>query len=134
MAKRYFTKTSTYVLPKWEFFYHWVDAIHVNSDLFENDIKVLDAKLHITIKPETWYWIKHTMGLFFPTYSAGQVSALYKENLWWEFTSGEWNTTIDSQGNPYGQGLNFILLHGVPMAPYASDIIYNAEYTLEVDV
>jgi len=137
MAKRYYTKGASYVHPAGTIppAVASIDGLYVNSDLFENNIPVMDATLHVRVSPDARHDCNHSFRIFMPIYN-GSVSWVDGAAGWNVFESGERSFDIASNGNPYGIGLYsfYIFMEINTGIPIFNDIIYYVAYEMEVDI
>lgn len=136
MATRWYTKDAQYVLPRLNPSWFEIDGIYIDGYLFENDVRVLNNILWVSVQPEHWSYTNHQITFAIPTYSGGHVTIVNRMFTWLPGQNHTQSAKIYTNGNPYGMGLNIIsvlcsiILGGVDV----TDLIYNASFIMEVTV
>lgn len=136
MAKKWYEKTALYTLPAWWLYNIQVDAIHIDSGLFETNTRVIDCILWISVKPRDKHGLGHSIDFGVPSYQLyGSVTRLNKMFGWAAWNNDAQSDKIFYNGNPYGMGLNTIAVEmRLSLVPLTSTIYYDVSYIMEVDI
>ena len=134
MAKKWYTKEARFITPALNPLYFHAEGIYIDGSLFQNNTPILDNILRITVKPNRWCIVSHSISFGLPTYQGGQVGFLTKNFLWLPGQGHAQNDKIFSNGNPYGMGLNIIPVVCTAGPVDIMDIIYDASFIMEVTV
>jgi hypothetical protein len=131
----HYTKGNSYILPAGDLLAWSVDGIYVNGDLFHNNIRLVDATLHVRVTPDARHDGVPTIELRIPVFQNGIVEYWGDYAAWAPHESGEKSFDIATNGNPYGVGLYLI---GVTMSlsllhPLINDVIFYVAYDMEVE-
>lgn len=134
MAKRWYTKEATYILPAWRPLAVHIDGLYIDGYLFDQNIPVLDNTVWISVKPRTSPAFIHSINFSVPQYINGKVNFLYKEFTWWLGQSHAQSDKIFCNGHPYGMGINLFGVACYIAGIIASDIVYDVSFIMEVDI
>lgn len=133
MAKLYYEKSATYVLPAWRIAAFHIDGMYVDGVLFENNIPVVDNTVWISLQPRNSHSFRHDIIFSIPRYSNGVVDFLYHDFWWWPGQNHAQSDKIFCNGFPYGMGINTIGVSCTLFGIISQDIIYDVDYIMEVD-
>lgn len=135
MGKLYYTKGGSYTLPAGNTFALNIDGLYIDSSLFENNIPLIDATLHVRVSPDSRHDCFYAFTVDMPVFD-GNLSWSYAGASWMPHESGERSFDVLSNGHPYGVGLYAfgIFMEITSGIPITRNIIFYVAYEMEVDI